>query len=225
MDNLSDKEIIESWSNNATSWISAIREKKIQSRIEITNQSIIESIKSVSGKTILDIGCGEGWLVRELSLLGYSVSGLDVVPELVDAAKKSGADTFYTMPYEEISEHVIPERFDLAVCNFSLLGKESTEHVIKVLPSLLNQNGCLIIQTLNPRGACGDSPYKDGWRVGSWVGFSESFCDPAPWFFRTTVSWLKLLTDNGFEVIEQQEPINSVTEESASLILVGRKLS
>ena len=79
------------------------------------------------------------------------------------------------------------------MCNFSLLGKESVDSLIAALPFYLDDTGYLIIQTLHPVAACGDNPYQDGWREGSWLGFSNDFSDPAPWYFRTVDSWSALL--------------------------------
>ena len=62
------------------------------------------------------------------------------------------------------------------------------------------RGGALIIQTLHPVVAVGDLPYVDGWRQGSWAGFSEDFSDPAPWYFRTTESWVRLLRKSGLRL-------------------------
>ncbi len=78
--------------------------------------------------------------------------------------------------------------FDAAVCNFSLLGRESVDSLIAALPRYLGDPGYLIIQTLHPIAACGEQPIEDGWREGSWLGFSSDFNNPAPWYFRTLES-------------------------------------
>ena len=96
--------------------------------------------------------------------------------------------------------------FDAAVCNFSLLGKESVDSLIGAMGGYLGAAGYLIVQTLHPLAACGDHPYQDGWRAGNWLGFGSEFRDPAPWYFRTLESWVCLLRRSGFELIECREP-------------------
>lgn len=128
MAEFSDKNIIDSWLKNAKPWVTAVRENEIESRVLITNKAIIETILQRYPKTVLDIGCGEGWLVRELNKAGINVLGIDVIPELVEAAKgKSGE--FKLISYDDLTQDAIKEKFDVIVCNFSLLGKESVDAV------------------------------------------------------------------------------------------------
>lgn len=216
-----DTKIVDSWKKNVAPWVKAIQYKEIESRRLVTDQAIVETISSVPAKKALDIGCGEGWLVRELSALGISTTGIDAIEELVSKAKELGEGSFKVLEYEKISASTIDETYDIAVCNFSLLGKESVEHIFDTIPSLLNDGGCLIIQTLHPNTSCGDLPYIDGWREGSWAGFSNEFSDPAPWYFRTIESWFKLFRTNGFMLNVVKEPINPQTGKVTSLIMVG----
>lgn len=106
---------------------------------------------------------------------------------------------------------------------FASAKSESVEGVLNAVPALLNPNGAFIVQTLHPVIACGDLPYRDGWREGSWAGFSDDFTDPAPWYFRTLESWVKLFTDNGLQFNELQEPLHPATGKPASVILIGGK--
>ena len=217
---LNDQRIIQSWGDNATPWIVAIKEKQIESRRLVTDKAIIGAIVSQPIQTILDIGCGEGWLTRELSSQGIKASGLDAIPELIDQAKTLGTEQYQVMAYEEMATHNFRKKYDAAVCNFSLLGKESVEHVFKTIPQILNTKGLFIVQTLHPKENA-PNDYTDGWQEGTWEGFSNQFREPAPWYFRTLESWHAMFQNNGFTVKEIIEPINPTTRKAASLILIG----
>jgi len=221
MKKFSDQKIIESWSKNAHPWMTAVHEDEIKSRLLITNKAIIDTVLARNPETVLDVGCGEGWIIRELNKAGIKSLGIDVVPELIEYANKQGNGRFKILSYEELSREVIKESFDLIVCNFSLLGCESVNHVFKQAPSLLNNGGSMIIQTIHPVTGCGDEDYKDGWREGSWKGFNRQFSDPAPWYFRTLETWKVLFLKNGFELIDMIEPINPETNTPASIVFVG----
>ena len=218
---LSDKKIVDSWKKNVSPWVKAIQYKEIESRRLVTDQIIVDTISSISANKVLDIGCGEGWLVRELSALGMCVTGVDAIEELVDKARELGDGSFEVLEYEKLSASTINEKYDVAVCNFSLLGNESVEHIFSTTPSILNDGGFFIVQTLHPSISCGDNPYIDGWREGSWAGFSKEFCDPAPWYFRTIESWCRLFRTNGFILDQVKEPINPKTGQATSLVMVG----
>lgn len=220
-DPFSDAKIVESWRKNAPSWTVAVREGQIESRRETTDQAIIDAILCRSPRSVLDMGCGEGWLVRDLAARNIDVLGIDVVPEFIEVAQRAGGGDFRAMSYEEIVAGKPKVSVDAVVSNFALLGKESVEEVFRAAPSLLNSRGLFLVQTLHPVIGCGDLPCRDGWREGSWAGFSAAFTDPAPWYFRTLESWIKLFADNGFRLLELREPRHPKTQKPASVIFIG----
>jgi len=220
-DPLSDARIVDSWRKNASPWTTAVRENQIASRALVTNKAIVDAVLSRSPRTVLDIGCGEGWLAGALAEHGGSAVGVDVVPARSEQARKAGGGEFRISSYEDIAAGRLDVSADLVVANFSLIGKESVEGVIRRAPSLLNSRGSLVIQTLHPVASCGDESYADGWRTGSWAGFSEEFSDPAPWYFRTMESWETLLADSGFRILETREPVHPETGKPASVIFIA----
>lgn len=195
-----EKTIVDSWHVNAGAWIDIIKDNGIESRKLITNKAIIDAVMYSQPSTVLDIGCGEGWLAKELADCGASVTGIDVIPALIESAKAKSPGQFIVASYEDIANGQVqlPHRFDVIVINFALIGKESTESLIKVLPSLLNENGRLFIQTLHPytRKEAGD--YVSGWKTGGWNGLGDQFTQPYEWYFRTMEDWLQLLNESGF---------------------------
>lgn len=218
---LNDEQIVDSWRKNASPWTAAVRENQIASRTLVTNNAIVDAVLSRSPRTVLDIGCGEGWLARALAGHGIQPIGVDVVPALIEQARAAGGGEFSVASYESIAAGEFEVTVDVAVANFSLIGKESVEGVINRAPSLLNNGGSLIIQTLHPVTSCGDESYADGWRAGSWAGFSPEFSDPAPWYFRTMESWERLLTKSGFRIAETREPLHPETGKPASVIFIS----
>jgi 2-polyprenyl-3-methyl-5-hydroxy-6-metoxy-1,4-benzoquinol methylase len=220
-DPLSDARILDSWTRNAEPWTEAVRENRIESRNLVTNRAIVDAVLSRSPREILDIGCGEGWLVRALAEHGISGIGVDAVPALIEQAAGAGGGEFCVASYEEIADGLLDVKVDAVIANFSLIGKGSVEGVIRRTPDLLERDGALIIQTLHPLVATGDQPYEDGWRHGSWAGFSSDFSDPAPWYFRTVETWKDLITECGFGSIEVREPLHPATGKPASIIFIA----
>ena len=220
-DPLSDEKIIDSWHKNAEPWTAAVRENQIESRRLVTNRAIIDAVMARRPRSALDIGCGEGWLARALAELGVDVVGVDVVPALIEQARKSGAAEFRVMSYEDIAAGALNLSVDVAIANFSLIGNESVSGLMARAAGLLAPGGAFIIQTLHPVAACGDAPYRDEWRTGSWAGFSQDFTDPAPWYFRTIESWVRLLTESRLRITEVREPVHPGSGKPASIIFVA----
>ncbi|SHF51065.1 Methyltransferase domain-containing protein [Microbulbifer donghaiensis] len=220
----SDKKILQSWHSNAAPWIRAIDGATIASRKMVTDGAIVAAVLDHQPGSVLDVGCGEGWLSRALAASGAEVLGIDGVPELIEAARRRAGpgERYRQLSYDALAAGELRQQFDLLACNFSLIGQVSVAKLFAAAPALLRPGGHLVVQTLHPLTACGDREYRDGWRPGSWDGFSEDFSDPAPWYFRTLESWLELYRANGLEVVRLREPLHPQTGRPASLILSGR---
>ena len=217
-----EQHILRSWHANAEPWSEAIRTGSIASRKLVTDRAIVDAVARAAPGRVLDIGCGEGWLARELTGLGITVIGVDAVPALVAQAAR-GVGEFHVQDYASLADR----RFDcppcdVAVCNFSLLGNGSVESMLAALPGYLRERGRLIVQTLHPIAACGDQPYEDGWRNGSWQGCGPDFTDPAPWYFRTLESWLRMLRRCGFEPLDLCEPTIPGSSAPVSILFTCR---
>jgi 2-polyprenyl-3-methyl-5-hydroxy-6-metoxy-1,4-benzoquinol methylase len=217
----SDAHIVESWRHNVDAWTAAVRERRIESRALVTDRAIVDAVLGCSPRSVLDIGCGEGWLARALAARAIQVLGIDVIPGLIERATAAGGGDFRVASYDELAAGALDFTADVAVCNFSLLGRESVDTVFAAMPALLNPRGAFIIQTLHPLLACGERPYQDGWREGSWAGFSADFINPAPWYFRTLASWLALLATHRLRLLELREPMHPRTQQPASVILIA----
>jgi len=222
IDPLSDAKIIDSWGRNAAPWTTVVRGQQIESRRLVTDQAIVEATLARSPRSVLDIGCGEGWLARALTASGIEVIGIDAIPALIEQARQAGGGDFRVMSYEDVAAGELKLSVDAVVCNFALLGDESVVGLFNVVRSLLKPHGTFLVQTLHPVTACGDHPYQDGWRQGSWAGFSADFSDAAPWYFRTMESWTRLFQEHDLRLLEMREPLHPQTQKPASVIFMAQ---
>ena len=222
IDPLSDAKILDSWHTNATPWTAAVREQRIESRKLVTDRAIVDAVMARQPDSVLDIGCGEGWLTRALADRGVKQAiGVDAIPALIDQARAAGGGEFRVATYEDIAKGALDLTVDVAVANFALIGKDAVDALVLGAPTLLRPGGVLVIQTLHPVIAGGDQPYKDGWRTGSWAGFSSDFSDPAPWYFRTLESWVDLIARSDLRLVEMREPIHPTSNKPASVIFIA----
>jgi 2-polyprenyl-3-methyl-5-hydroxy-6-metoxy-1,4-benzoquinol methylase len=218
-----DFQILNTWNLNARAWINTIANNRIETRRLVTNRAIEETIVSLHPKKMLDLGCGEGWLIRALQekLPDTDFYGIDAIAELIDAAKKlhPGA-SFLTHSYESIIDGGFKpaHTFDVIAINFALFGKDIVGDLMKTIRLFISSGGHLVIQTLHPHTSNAVEPYTDGWRQGNWNGFSDDFKSPAPWYFRTFESWINLFTESGYSIKKIQEPIHPVSLQPASVI-------
>ena len=111
-----------------------------------------KSRQPLAGLNILDVGCGGGLLCEPLARMGATVTGIDLVPRHLEAARRHAQASGVEVTYREISAEQLAEdgaRFDL-VCAL-----EVVEHVADVdsflgsCAALIRPDGALVLSTLN----------------------------------------------------------------------------
>lgn len=204
-----------SWIANASAWSAAVRERRIESRRVVTDAAIVAAILEQNPRSVLDVGCGEGWLARSLSSHGIAVTGIDSSVPLIEAAQALGGGDFRAVSYEELiaSPALAGTDFDVVVANFSILD-DRAEELFRALSSK-----CLIVQTIHPRFA-GEGAYADGWRTETFDAMPGEWPESMPWYFRTIESWHRLFTAAGYRVAEIREPMYPDRAVPASMIFI-----
>jgi 2-polyprenyl-3-methyl-5-hydroxy-6-metoxy-1,4-benzoquinol methylase len=217
-----EQRLIDSWNNNASSWTRVIRNQQIESRVLVTNSAILETVIELNPKTFLDVGCGEGWLCRELFSKGIDGWGVDASAELIEAARQEGDTRFLVSLYSDLTSHKFGDtvHFSCLICNFSILGERDLAYIASAGHSLLEEQGKIIVQTLHPIIACGDAAYTSGWRETAWQGIGNETFHPAPWYFRTVESWIEEFHARNYRLLKLREPCHPVTNKPISIIFV-----
>lgn len=208
----------ESWTTNASLWTQAVRDGAIESRRLVTDQAIFDAIAARKPRRVLDLGCGEGWLVRALIKRGLQAVGVDGSAALIAQAEGAGEGTYVCATYDALA--ATPTHagagFDLIAANFALLDDQAGP-LLRALRGIMRADGALIIQTLHPLSA--GPPYEDGWRTETFEAFTDASWQAMPWYFRTLGSWVSLLHDSGFTLSRLSEPGHPGGDAPLSLLL------
>lgn len=113
----------------------------------------------VYGKTVLDIGCGEGYGSHYLAGFAKEVVGIDYDKAIIDYAKNKYQINnliFYTIDIKELNS--IKNKFDI-VCSFQVIEHfQDIEIFLENIKLLLNPDGIFICSTPNKLDA---SPKSD----------------------------------------------------------------
>lgn len=218
----SESALLQSWHHNAQSWIEAIRTGTLESCLKVTNQAIILAVLGRQPERVLDLGCGEGWLLRALTERGIEVVGVDGDATLVEAARAVGSSRVYLASYEELAQAKVDigSDYNVICANFALLHQDIVP-LLAAMNALLAPGGTLVIQTLHPWVMAADD-YQDGWREETFTGFKGQW-QPMPWYLRTLSSWLNALDMAGFRLAGLQEPQHPQSAMPQSLLLVAER--
>jgi SAM-dependent methyltransferase len=168
---------------------------------------------------VLDLGCGEGWLVRALAEHGIESVGVDGSPALIEAAQSAGNGTFHICSYADLvaAPQQIGNGFDVIAANFALLDADIAP-LLRALRLVLALGGAIVIQILHPWTV--DGEYRDGWRKEDFRSF-DGIWQPMPWYFRTLEAWIREVCKCGYAVIDLREPKHPDTQAPLSLIIVA----
>ncbi|WP_420231439.1 class I SAM-dependent methyltransferase [Pseudomonas sp. ABY48] len=218
----SETTLLQSWHHNAQSWIEAIRTGAIESRLTVTDQAMLLAVQSRQPERVLDLGCGEGWLLRALAERGIEAVGVDGDATLVEAARAAGSSPVHLASYEALVESKVDvgNGYDLICANFALLHQDIIP-LLAAMSARLSPGGALVVQTLHPwTVAAGD--YQDGWREETFDGFKGQW-RTMPWYFRTLSSWFNALDMAGFRLVGLQEPQHPQSPVPQSLLLMAEQ--
>ena len=216
-----DIRLQDSWQHNAQAWIQAVRSGAIESRRQITDQAILLAVMGRQPRQVLDLGCGEGWLLRALAERGIDTVGVDGDARLVESARAAGSAPVHLATYDQLVEAQVDvgHGYEVVCANFALLHQDIIP-LFCALHGLLASDGALIIQTLHPWSMAAGS-YQDGWREETFTGFAGQWT-PMPWYFRTLSSWLNALDMAGFRLSSLQEPQHPQNPVPQSLLMVAQ---
>jgi 2-polyprenyl-6-hydroxyphenyl methylase/3-demethylubiquinone-9 3-methyltransferase len=103
----------------------------------------------LTGKAVLDVGCGAGLLAEPLARLGAKVTGIDASPEVIAVAREHAARQGLEIDYRAGDVQELEGQFDLVTA------MEVVEHVaepaafVRALAKRLAPGGLLIMSTPN----------------------------------------------------------------------------
>jgi 2-polyprenyl-3-methyl-5-hydroxy-6-metoxy-1,4-benzoquinol methylase len=213
-----DLEIKTSWEANAEAWLDAVNGNKITSRKLGTNQAIIDTILDSSGEHILDVGCGEGMIARELIEKGCKVTGIDGCLKIVEQARNHQGNYIH-LAYEDFisNPNQIDGNFDVIFCNYSLFAEDLVP-LFTAFKTKLKPSGRVIIQTVHPF-LLSQENYQNKW-ISEDFAKCGTFPKPMPWYFRTINSWLQTFRNAGLILLDIRETVNPETKQPMSIIWV-----
>ncbi|MEI7747584.1 MAG: class I SAM-dependent methyltransferase [Chlorobiaceae bacterium] len=113
-------------------------------------------LKNPASLSVLDIACGAGRHALELARLGYTVTGNDLSPYLLEEARKAALKSNLPLKLSCFDMRLIAANhlYDLVIQLFTSFGyfdlKEDDQLVIKNAYALLRSDGWYVLDLLNP---------------------------------------------------------------------------
>ncbi len=113
----------------------------------------IDQHACLSGKEVIDIGCGGGLLSEGMAALGAKVTGIDLGEKALTVAKLHLFESGHSIDYRLISAEdmalQMPARFDIVTCLEMLEHVPDPASVVQACASLVKPGGQVFFSTLN----------------------------------------------------------------------------
>lgn len=144
---------IDKFSAVAAHWWDTEGEFKTLHEINPLRLKFINDKAPLSGKTVIDIGCGGGILTESMAQLGATVTGIDMSRAALDVAKLHQLETGSHIEYELTTAEEIAEaragQYDIVTCLEMLEHVPDPTAIVQACATLLKPNGHLFLSTIN----------------------------------------------------------------------------
>lgn len=148
-----DQTEIEKFSALAHRWWDPTSEFKPLHAINPLRLDWIQKHTQISGKKVLDIGCGGGILTESMSKAGAQAKGIDLSEKALKVADLHSLETGVAVQYEFISAENLaakePGQYDVVTCMEMLEHVPDPLSIIQACTQLVKPGGKVFFSTLN----------------------------------------------------------------------------
>lgn len=113
----------------------------------------IDQAVSLSGKTVLDVGCGGGILSESMAQKGATVTGIDLGEKALKVAQLHSLESGVTVDYQLIAVEALAEKqpasFDVVTCLEMLEHVPDPASVVTACAKLVKPGGRVFFSTIN----------------------------------------------------------------------------
>jgi SAM-dependent methyltransferase len=147
------------WEAEARNWIAWARTPGHDSYWQFHRDAFLSGLPPPPAR-VVDVGCGEGRLDRDLTRLGYSVIGIDGAPTLVAAARE--ADPAGTYELADAAALPVPDASaDIVTAFMSLHDVDDLDGAVREAARVLIPGGRLRTAIVHPINSAGQFPTRD----------------------------------------------------------------
>jgi 2-polyprenyl-6-hydroxyphenyl methylase/3-demethylubiquinone-9 3-methyltransferase len=144
---------LQKFSDLAHRWWDPESEFKPLHQINPLRLDWIDNTVGLSGKKVVDIGCGGGILAESMAARGAEVTGVDLSEKALGVARLHLYESGQTVNYRHISAedlaHESPASFDVVTCMEMLEHVPDPASTIRACASLVKPGGKVFFSTLN----------------------------------------------------------------------------
>src|SRR5262249_7133377 len=226
----SEEDVARYWNDNAASWAEQVRRGEDIAREWLNNPAFLAFIGDLSGKDVLDAGCGEGYNTRILARRGARMTRVDLSERMIELAREEESRNPLGIQYTRTSYADLGKfadaSFDAVVSFMAMMDGPGFDVAMRESFRVLRPGGMLAFSISHPcfltkrsRWIRNEEGVKVNWVVGdyfntdSWVErwrFTDASPDvplfAVPRFDRTLAEYLNGIIAAGLVITRIAEP-------------------
>jgi SAM-dependent methyltransferase len=149
-----ESEVAAQWDRNADVWADQVRNRWDIFREHWNNPAFLDFAGDLSGKTVLDAGCGEGHNTRMFARRGARMTGVDLSDKMIALATTDEQREPLGIRYERASfSDLAPFRadsFDAVISTMALMDGPDFPSAMREIARVLRPGGTLTYSILHP---------------------------------------------------------------------------
>ena len=148
-----DPQELQKFSDLAHRWWDPTSEFRPLHEINPLRLEWINARAALSGKTVVDVGCGGGILAESMARKGARVTGIDLSEKALKVADLHGMESGVQVRYEKIAAEDLaarePGQFDVVTCMEMLEHVPDPASIVRACTAMVKPGGHVFFSTLN----------------------------------------------------------------------------
>lgn len=223
------------WNRVARDWHTQVGDDGDANRRWNSDPVLWAFVGDVTGRHVLDAGCGTGYLSNHLQQRGASVIGVDLAEEMIAIAQDSYGGVDFRVDSVSELRTIEDAEVDVVVANYVLMDTPELAEATRAFFRVLRPGGHAVVVFSHPCFPQGRAvASQDGKEVTyrwDFSYFDEQRCVDPPWghftsdfiwFHRPLSAYWRAFADAGFRVGDFEEP--RIEPERYSLVDTPRRL-
>ncbi len=207
------------WNRVADDWRIQVGEDGDGNRLLNSDPVLWAFAGDVNGLTVLDAGCGTGYLSKKLQDHGARVTGIDFSERMIAIARAHNPAIDFRVDSCSTLATIADASFDLVIANYVLMDTPDLPGTIQAFHRVLKPNGVAVLIFSHPcfpqeRATVSEDgeeirydwnfPYFEQRKCldPPWAHFTAEFI----WFHRPLSDYWKAFLESGFVVADFEEP-------------------